>query len=121
LTIISSKASNFASPAICPGDLLDRIAFLARARVLQPRVGLEHEGVEMHPPLGLDPDMLEREVHQHRLAAPDPAPQIDARRTRLALAEQAEDTAAAHRSERASRSSAATARSCAASGFSSLS
>ena len=41
-------------------------------------MGFEHEFVEMHPPLRLDLDMGEGEIHQHRLAAPDAAPEIDA-------------------------------------------
>ena len=45
---------------------------------MQPLVGLEHEGVKVHPALRRDRAVVEGEVHQHRLAAPDPAPQIDA-------------------------------------------
>ena len=71
--------------------------------------------------LGSIGDMVEGEVHQHRLAAPDAAPQIDAARAALPLVEQLAEEAAAARSASspASRSSAATARSCAGSGFSS--
>ena len=51
--------------------------------------------MEVDAALGLDVDMVEGEVHQHRLAAPDPAPQIDAGRAVAALAEQPREEAAA--------------------------
>ena len=61
---------------------------------------------------GLDVDVVEGEVHQHRLAAPDPAPQIDAAQARLPLAEQPAEQArrCSDFELAASRSSAATAR-----------
>ena len=61
-------------------DRFDRVALFALARLAQPRVRLEHELVEVDPPLGRDGDALERQVHQHRLSPPDAAPQIDAGR-----------------------------------------
>ena len=39
---------------------------------------LEHEGVEVYTALRLDVDVVERQVHQHRLAAPYAAPEISA-------------------------------------------
>ena len=53
----------------------------------QPLMHLEHEFVEMDAALGLVGDRLEGEVHQHRFAAPDPAPQIDAGRRAPAAGE----------------------------------
>ena len=59
------------------GDRFDRVAFLSLTGDAEPGVGLQHELVEMHPTLGLDRNVGESEVHQHRLAAPDPAPEIN--------------------------------------------
>jgi hypothetical protein len=63
-----------------PRDLLrhrfDRIVHAGLARLVQGRLHLLHEGVEMHPPLGLDAGMGEEKVHQHGLAPPDAAPEI---------------------------------------------
>ena len=36
-----------------------------------------HEGMEVNAPLKLDRGALEEDIHEHRLAAPDIAPQID--------------------------------------------
>ena len=45
-------------------------------------VRLLHEGVEMHPAFALDGDGVVKQVHQHRLAAPDAAVDVEtARRT----------------------------------------
>ncbi len=60
------------------GDRPDRIVDPGLARGMQRRLHLLHEGVEMHPALGLDPDIVVKEVHQHRLAASDAAPEIEA-------------------------------------------
>lgn len=46
---------------------------------------VEHEGMEMDAPLPLDMKLVVKEVHQHRLAAPDRTPQINAAQ-RLGLA-----------------------------------
>jgi hypothetical protein len=43
---------------------------------VQGGLNLLHEGVEMDPPLGLDPGMGEEQVHQHGLPPPDAAPEI---------------------------------------------
>src|SRR5579885_2423020 len=67
LTWNSSKHNSVASGA-------------SAARRLDPVVHVEHEGVEMHPPLRRDRRGGEEQVHQHRLAAPDRAPQVDAAR-----------------------------------------
>ena len=48
----------------------------------------------MDPALGLHVDVVEGEVHQHRFAAPDPAPQIDAGGPAARLAEQPRQQAA---------------------------
>ena len=55
----------------------DGITLLALARGAQAPVDVEHEGMEMDPALRLHRNMVEGEVHQHRLAAPHPAPEID--------------------------------------------
>ena len=49
-----------------------------RPRGAQPLVHVEHERVEVRSPIWLEGDVIEGEIHQHRLAAPDAAPQIDA-------------------------------------------
>ena len=62
------------------GDLLghgpDRIVDAGLARLMQSRLHFLHEGVEMDAALGLYRDIGVEEVHQHRLAAPDPAPEV---------------------------------------------
>ena len=84
VTCISSKHSSFASAAICSATgSIGSPSSRSRA-VAQPRVGFEHEFVEVDAALGLDVDVREGEVHQHRLAAADAAPQIDAGRAAIA-------------------------------------
>src|SRR5690606_8808635 len=54
-----------------------------------------HEGVEMDAPLPLNRKLVVEEVHQHRLAAPDRTPEIDAaQRLGLAPCEAPEQAAA---------------------------
>ena len=67
----------------------DRVARLLGALGSDAGVHLQHELGEMDAALGLDRDMVEEQVHQHRLAAPDIAPEIDALGGRRALAGQA--------------------------------
>ena len=52
----------------------------------------EHEGVEMRAAFLADGQRLVEQVHQHRLAAPDPAPEIDPA-DRRGLAESREEAA----------------------------
>ena len=75
-------------------DLGDGVTLLLGPLLAQPVVHFEHEFVEMDPPLGRDGDRLESEVHQHRLAAADPTPEIDAAGRRLGPPEQAEQARA---------------------------
>ena len=72
------EAEQFRLLGYIPRDRRDRIAFLLRPLGAKPGVNLQHEFVEMDPALGLVGDGLEGQVHQHRLAAPHPAPQIGA-------------------------------------------
>jgi hypothetical protein len=62
------------------GDLFrhrfDRVVHAGLARLVQGGLNLLHEGVEMHAALGLDADMGEEQVHQHGLAPPNAAPEI---------------------------------------------
>ena len=53
------------------------------AGAVQALLHLLHEGVEMHAPLAADVDGAMEQVHQHRLAAPDPAPEVEAADARL--------------------------------------
>ncbi len=62
------------------GDLGDRLARSGAALLLDPVVDLEHEGVEMHPPLVRDRRDAEEQIHQQGFAAPDRAAQIEADR-----------------------------------------
>ena len=68
------------------GDRADRVFaddFAPLARLtpsMQAGVHIGHEAVEMRAPLGADLDRLEEEIHQHRLAAPDRAIDIEAAR-----------------------------------------
>eukprot|EP01136_Pigoraptor_vietnamica_P006104 Opistho-1_new@38618 len=62
------------------GNQRDRVARLAFAHLAHPRMDVEHEGVEMDPPFALDVQLVVEQVHQHRFAAPDRAPQIHAAR-----------------------------------------
>jgi hypothetical protein len=61
---------------------------MGAALVLDAVVHIEHEGMEMHPPLPLDRRGGEKHVHQHRFAAPDRPPQIDPLRRCAGIAEQ---------------------------------
>ena len=40
------------------------------------RMGFLHKGVKMHAPLGAHGHFVEKQIHQHRFAAPNPAIQI---------------------------------------------
>jgi hypothetical protein len=75
LTTISSNARQRRSSAMprrpAGSGRLPRLARLA-----QPLVDLEHEGVEMDPALLFDRQRLVEQVHQHRLAAADAAPEV---------------------------------------------
>ncbi len=69
------------------GDRGDRIALLAAALDAEALMHLLHEGVEMDATLAGPFDAGEEHVHQHRLAAPDATPEIDAAHRRRPLAE----------------------------------
>jgi hypothetical protein len=56
-----------------------RVLPLRLARYGDAAVDFEHEGVEVDAALGGDAERVDEQVHQHRLAAPDAAPQIDPR------------------------------------------
>ena len=58
-------------------DRGDRVPRLSGALFAEEAVDLEHEFVEMHAALFGDPERADEEIHQHRLAAPDPAPQVN--------------------------------------------
>ena len=60
------------------GDGDDRVADFLAAFGGDPRVDLHHELAEMHAAFLLDGHVGEEQVHQHRLAAADPAPEVDA-------------------------------------------
>jgi hypothetical protein len=78
-------------------DRAQRIGELRPALLVQALLRLEHEGVEMHPPGRDRRGGRDQQVHQHRLAAADRAPEIDparCRRRRRAAGEAAEQ---AHR------------------------
>ena len=63
------------------GERADRVAGLAPlAPAMERVVDLEHELVEMHPAFGRHRSAGEEQVHQHRLAAPDAAEEIEPRR-----------------------------------------
>ena len=69
-------------------DLAGRIARVGGAPFGDAPVHLEHEFVEMGPPLFRNAERFDKEVHQHRLAASDTAPHVDALRARLLGPEQ---------------------------------
>ena len=61
------------------GQGLQRLALAARlAQAVQALVHVDHEGVEVDPALLLDPHRAMEEIHEHRLAAPDAAVEVDA-------------------------------------------
>ncbi len=72
----------------CGGDGRDRIGVLDLALLHALPVGVDalvhvgHEGVKMGAALLRDRDGLDEEIHQHRLAAPDGAPDVEAARRR---------------------------------------
>ena len=57
------------------GNRCNRI-FLLLAPVMNPPVHILHELVKMDPRLRLDARQIEEQVHEHRLAAPHPAPEV---------------------------------------------
>ena len=70
------------------GDLRDGLGRTGAALAFEAGVDVEHESVEMHAPLVGDRRRGKKQIHQHRLAAPDRTPEIDAaRRLRRSLAE----------------------------------
>ena len=77
----SSKHSSQASAAICAASAAIGCS-AARGPscccLVQAVVDLEHEGVEMDPPLALHRRRGEEQVHQHRLAAADAAEDVEA-------------------------------------------
>ena len=75
-------------------DRQDRVAQLLLPLGPDTRVNLDHEFVEVNAALRFDAETLMEQVHQHRFAAPDPAPQVDAARAFRLLAEDAPDDAA---------------------------
>jgi hypothetical protein len=82
LTWNSSKQSSAASAprSAAGGDFRDRLGRAGAAFAFDAGVHVEHEGVEMHAALVRDRRRGEKQVHQHRLAAPDRTPQIEAAR-----------------------------------------
>jgi hypothetical protein len=78
-------------------DLRDRVAAFGLADLAHLRVDVEHEGVEMDALLPLDLQLIVEQIHQHRLAAPDRAPQIHAAGRRWLAARNPPQQAAARR------------------------
>jgi hypothetical protein len=74
---------------------LDWIALFFLPSLSQSCVRLEHEFVEVDAALRMHVDMLEGEIHQHRLSAPYAAPQIRPRRSLLPRTEDAREQAGA--------------------------
>ena len=58
-------------------DLGDGLVGVGAALMLDALMHIEHEGVEMDPPLLVERGRGEEQIHQHRFAAPDRSPQID--------------------------------------------
>ena len=75
LELVKAQQHRLAREIGC--DLRDRLLAVGAALLLDAVVHIEHKGMEMHPPLPLDRHGGKEHVHQHRLAAPDRAPQID--------------------------------------------
>ena len=72
------------------GDRRDGVTRLFPPFDVQPFMHFQHEFVEMDATLVRDGDRVEEQVHQHRLAPPDRAPDVEPlRNNRLAAAEQA--------------------------------
>ncbi len=76
--------------AICNGcgNGRDRIAALALARFAQAGVHFLHESVEVGPAFVGNGQAIVKQVHQHRLAASDAAPQIKPARGRIGFPKQ---------------------------------
>ena len=83
---VEGEAAHFLGQA--RGDSNQRVFQLRLARLGDAAVDFEHEGVEVNPALGRNGERLDEQVHQHRLAAPDAAPDVEAARGRGLLAEQ---------------------------------
>jgi hypothetical protein len=76
------------------GDAQDRLTRARAALDLHTVVHFQHERVEMHPALLLDRRRREKQIHQHRFAAPDRPPQIKPLRRGLRITEQPAEPAA---------------------------
>ena len=72
----------------CSGHHRDRVIPPLLPVLVDPVMHIKHELMKMRPPLGRHPDMLDEQVHQHRLAAPDRSPKINPARWRHRLGEQ---------------------------------
>ena len=84
----------FEVPGQRGGGGRDRVAGLLLALDAEPGVDFDHEGMEMDAALLTDVQAVVEQVHQHRFAATDPAPQIDAAHRFAFLAEQFAEQAA---------------------------
>ena len=90
--LVEGEAAHVGRDAL--GDACHRALGLLLALFADHRVDLEHEGVKMDPPLALDAERGDEQVHQHGFAAPDTAPHIDpARGLGLAAQQFAEEAA----------------------------
>src|SRR5690606_13701852 len=74
--LVESEAANV--PGNGRSDGGDRIAAFGLARFAEPLVNFQHEGVKVDAALGGKGERLMEQVHQHRLAASDAAPEINA-------------------------------------------
>ena len=90
----SSKHKSQASSKIDAGGERDHVAvgdLAARdilTKAINPLVNLGHEFVEVRAALVLDRAVLKKQIHQHGLAAPDLAVNVEAARRRLVLVRQ---------------------------------
>ncbi len=68
----------------CRHNRQDRISLFLLALFIEPGMHIQHELMKMRTFLAVDLQTVIKQIHQHRLAAPNPAPHIDAaRRFRL--------------------------------------
>ncbi len=85
LKLVEAKQRGIAGNGL--GDRRDRVAVDQLAVVEDTLVHLEHEGMEVHPPLLRDRCRREEQIHQHRFAATDGTEEIEPLRRRIGLDE----------------------------------
>ncbi len=84
--LVKREAADIGGDPFC--HAANRPLCLLLALLADQAIHFQHELVEMHPALFRNVQRGHEQVHQHRFAAPDAAPHVDALRTGLPAAEE---------------------------------